>query len=337
MTLPGVGAITLAGFAHAWMFAFALVPIALLALYVVAQIRRQRRVRQFSDPDLLDSVAPRRPQRWRHLPIAVMLVALVFLTVALASPTRDMRIPRNRAVIMLIIDVSQSMRSTDVAPSRLAAAQKAAKQFASQLTPGVNLGLISFAGTANVLVSPTPQHQATISALDNLQTADSTATGAAIFAALQSIATVGAVISTSEGTPPPPARIVLLSDGKENKPTNPDSPQGAYTGARAAKSHGVPVSTISFGTPAGYVTIKDQTVPVPVDAETMKRIAQLSGGQTYSAANLDELNRSYNAVEEQIGYQTVPGPASAGWLRLAVLTATIAILLALLINRRLPT
>jgi Ca-activated chloride channel family protein len=246
------------------------------------------------------------------------------------------RIPRNRAVVMLVIDVSQSMRATDVPPSRLAAARRAAKQFAGQLTPGVNLGLISFAGTANVLVSPTPDHQATVAALDNLRPADSTATGEAIFAALQSIATVAAVLSSGDTTPPP-ARIVLLSDGKENKPSNPDNPHGAYTAARAAKDQGVPISTISFGTPGGVVTLNDQRLPVPVDADMMKRIAELSGGQFYAATNAAELNRSYNAVEQQVGYQTVQGPASAGWLRLAVLIAAFGGLLSLLINRRLPT
>lgn len=327
----------MAGFAHGWLFLFMVVPVAVLALYVATQIRRGRRVRRFTESASLDSVAPSRPPRWRHLPIAVMLIALLLLTVALAGPTRDIRIPRNRAVIMLVIDVSPSMNATDVPPTRLAAAQNAAKQFADRLAPGVNLGLISFAGTANVLVSPTPAHQATISALDNLRTAEQTATGAAILAALQSIATVGAVISAGEGTPPPPARIVLLSDGKENKPTNPDSPQGAYTGARAAKDQGVPISTISFGTKTGSVAINNHTVPVPVDSAMMTRIAQLSGGQSYTASTVDELNRSYDKVEQQIGYESVPGPASAGWLRLAVLTATIAIVLALLINRRLPT
>ncbi len=102
-----------------------------------------------------------------------------------------MRIPRNRAVVMLTIDVSQSMRATDVEPSRLAAAQEAAKQFADQLTPpGINLGLIAYAGTATVLVSPTTNREATKNAIDKLQLADRTATGEAIFTSLQAIATV---------------------------------------------------------------------------------------------------------------------------------------------------
>ncbi len=132
-------------------------------------------------------------------------------------------------------------------PNRMAAAQEAAKQFAGELTPGINLGLIEYAGTATVLVSPTTNRDATKAALDKLQFADRTATGEGIFTALQAIATVGAVIGG--GDTPPPARIVLFSDGKETMPTNPDNPKGAFTAARTAKDQGVPISTISFGTP----------------------------------------------------------------------------------------
>ena len=334
MTAPGIGALSFSGFQHPWLAGFALVPIGLLALYVLAQIRRRRRMRRFADPELADTVVPRRESRWRHVPIAMLLIALLLLTVALAGPSRSIRIPRNRAVIMLAIDVSQSMRATDVAPSRLDAAKQAAKKFAGELTPGVNLGLISFAGTANVLVSPTPQHEATIAALDNLRPDNSTAIGEAIFSALDSIATVAAVLSSNASSPP--ARTVLLSDGKENKPENPNNPRGAYTAARAAKDRGVPISTISFGTGDGYVEVDNQRLPVPVDPDMLQHIAQMSGGQSYKATNVDELNRSYAAVQDQVGYQTVPGPAGSGWLRLAVMSATIAVLLALIINRRLP-
>ena len=89
-----------------------------------------------------------------------VLLCLTLLTIALATPTHDMRIPRNRAVIMLVIDMSQSMRATDVEPNRLKAAEQAATRFAGQLTPGINLGLVGFAGTPYLLVPPTPQHQA---------------------------------------------------------------------------------------------------------------------------------------------------------------------------------
>ncbi|MCW2521251.1 MAG: von Willebrand factor, type, partial [Mycobacterium sp.] len=284
--------------------------------------------------ELLESVAPKRPSRWRHLSAILMVLSLLLFTIAMAGPTNDVRIPRNRAVVMLVIDVSQSMRATDVAPSRLAAAQEAAKQFADQLTPGINLGLIAYAGTATVLVSPTTNRDATKAAIDKLQLADRTATGEGIFTALQAIATVGAVIGG--GDAPPPARIVLMSDGKETVPSNPDNPKGAYTAARTADDQGVPISTVSFGTKYGYVEINDQRQPVPVDDETLRKIAELSGGNAYSASSLEQLKAVFTSLQEQIGYETIKGDASVGWLRLGSLVLALSALAALLINRRLP-
>jgi Ca-activated chloride channel family protein len=146
---------------------------------------------------------------------------------------------------------------------------------------------------------------------------------------------VGAVIGG--GDKPPPARIVLFSDGKETVPSNPDNPKGAYTAARSAKQQGVPISTISFGTKEGYVEINDQRQPVPVDDETMKEVADLSGGQSFSASNLSELKDVYATLQEQIGFETIPGDASTGWLRLGALVLAVAALLALVVNRRLPS
>ena len=308
------------------MLLFGLLPLALLAVYVLVQSRRRRRLRRFTEADV-----PQSPTR--HIPIAVSLLSLILLTIALATPTHDMRIPRNRAVVVLVIDMSQSMRATDVPPNRLKAAEEAATQFATQLTPGINLGLVGFAGTPYLLVPPTPQHQATIDALKKLDFADSTATGEAIFTALHAVSAT----AITGGDTPPPARIVLLSDGKENKPSNPSDPHdGVYTAARLARDEGVPISTISFGTKTGEIEMDGQRVAVPVATDQMKMIAKLSGGQAYTAGNLAELSKSYNAIEKDIGYRTVPGPGSAGWLRLGVLTALIATALALLINRRLP-
>src|SRR6478609_7940033 len=290
MTLPLLGPVTLTGFEHVWFFLFLLVVLGLIGLYIVVQLARQKRMLRFANMELLESVAPKRPSRWRHLPAILLVLSMLLFTVAMAAPTHDVRIPRNRAVVMLVIDVSQSMRATDVSPNRLAAAQEAAKQFADQLTPGINLGLIAYAGTATVLVSPTTNRDATKNAIDKLQLADRTATGEGIFTALQAIATVGAVIGG--GGEPPPARIVLMSDGKETVPANPDNPKGAYTAARTAKDQGVPISTVSFGTPYGDVEINGQRQPVPVDDQTLKKIAELSGGTAYNASSLSELKAS---------------------------------------------
>ena len=335
MTLPLLGPMTLSDFKHPWFFAFLLVVLGLVALYIIVQAARQKRILRFANMELLESVAPTRPSRMRHLPAILLILSLTLLTVAMAGPTQDVRIPRNRAVVMLVIDVSQSMRATDVAPSRLAAAQEASKQFADELTPGINLGLIAYAGTATVLVSPTTNRDATKNAIDKLQLADRTATGEGIFTALQAIATVGAVIGG--GDEAPPARVVLFSDGKETVPSNPDNPKGAFTAARTAKDQGVPISTISFGTPYGYVEINEQRQPVPVDDEMLERIADLSGGEAYTASTLEQLREVYSNLQQQIGYETIKGDASVGWLRLGALLLAVAALAALLINRRLPS
>lgn len=334
MTLPLLGPMTLSGFAHPWFFLFLLVILGLVGLYILMQMARQRRILRFANMELLERVAPKTPTRWRHLSAVLLISSLVLFTVAMAGPTHDIRIPRNRAVVMLVIDVSQSMRATDVEPTRLAAAQEAGKQFADELTAGINLGLIAYAGTATVLTSPTTNREATKAAIDKLQLADRTATGEGIFTALQAIATVGAVIGG--GDTPPPARIVLLSDGKETVPSNPDNPKGAFTAARTAKDQGVPVSTISFGTAYGYVEINEQRQPVPVDDDSLKKIADLSGGSAYTASSLAQLKEVYSTLQDQIGFETIRGDASTGWLRLGAFILALAGLAALLLNRRLP-
>jgi len=120
MTLPLLGPMSLTGFAHPWFFLFLIFVAGLVALYVITQLARQKRILRFANMELLESVAPKRPTRWRHLSAILLICSLVLLTIAMAGPQNDVRIPRNRAVVLLAIDVSQSMRATDVEPSRLA-------------------------------------------------------------------------------------------------------------------------------------------------------------------------------------------------------------------------
>src|SRR5262249_44022999 len=121
VTLPLLGPMTLSGFEHSWFFLFLFAVAGLIALYVVVQLARQKRMLRFANMELLESVAPKRPSRWRHIPAMMLVAALVLFTIAMAGPTHDVQIPRNRAVVMLVIDVSQSMRATDFAPHRTAA------------------------------------------------------------------------------------------------------------------------------------------------------------------------------------------------------------------------
>lgn len=316
-------------FVAPWWFLL-LVAVALLtAGYVVSQRVRRKRVLRFTNLELLERVAPKR-ERWsRHVPAAFLLAALALLTVALAGPTSEQRVPRNRATVMLVVDVSLSMKATDVKPSRLEAAQVAAKSFAEGLTPGINLGLISFAGSATVLVAPTTDRAAVTQSIDGLKLAQSTATGDALVAAMASIDSFGKVVGGAEG--PPPARIVLMTDGKETVGT-----RKAFDAAEDAKKAGTPISTISFGTEDGVVDIEGRQQAVPVDDDSMKEIAKISGGEFFKAASAEELRRVYDTLGEQIGYEKKQADASKPWLLLGTMTAMFAAAAALLLGQRLP-
>ncbi|SEQ35386.1 MULTISPECIES: VWA domain-containing protein [Lentzea] len=316
-------------FVAPWWFLLLVAVVALAAAYVFVQRVRRKRVLRFTNLELLEKVAPKR-ERWsRHVPAAFLLAALALLTVALAGPTAEQRVPRNRATVMLVVDVSLSMKATDVKPSRLEAAQVAAKSFAEGLTPGINLGLISFAGSATVLVAPTTDRTAVSQSIDGLKLAQSTATGDALVAAMASIDSFGKVVGGAEG--PPPARIVLMTDGKETVGT-----RKAFDAAEDAKKAGIPISTISFGTEDGVVDIEGRQQSVPVDDDSMKEIAKISGGEFFKAASAEELRRVYDTLGEQIGYEKKQADASKPWLLLGTLTAMFAAAAALLLGQRLP-
>jgi Ca-activated chloride channel family protein len=329
-------------FSSPWWLLGLLVVAALVVGYLVLLRRRRRDVVRFTNLELLEKVAPRRPGWYRHLPAAALITALAVLTIALAGPQAEAKVPRNRATVMLVIDVSLSMQATDVEPTRLAAAQAAAKSFADQLTPGINLGLVSFAGTAAVLVSPTTDRTSVKRAVDGLKLSESTATGEAIFASMQSVESFSQSVAGSGGPggeeAPPPARIVLMSDGKQTVP-GPDGenePRGAFTAARQAAEAKIPVSTISFGTEYGTIDIEGGRTRVAVDDASMKQIADLSGGQFFTAASEDELRRVYADLSEQIGYEVRRVDTSRPWLAGGALLLVVGLGSGLLLGRRLP-
>lgn len=325
---------SLTGFTTPVWFLLLLVVAALLAGYLWMQRRSRRSTMRFSNLEMLDRVAPRR-QGWpKHVPMALLGVALVLLTVGLAGPTSEQRIPRNRATVMLTMDVSLSMKARDVTPSRFRAAKQAAKEFADKLTPGINLGLVSFAGTATVMVMPTTDRASVKQAIDSLQLSEATATGDGIKAAMSAIDAFGRIVGGGQG--PPPARIVLMADGGQTIPREMDAPRGAYTQANAANQAGVPISTISFGTKHGTIEIQGQRQQVEVDDDAMRRIADLSGGDFYKAASAEQLRQVYDTLQQQIGYETKRADASKSWFALGSLAAILAAGAALLIGRRLP-
>ncbi|WP_028849425.1 VWA domain-containing protein [Thermocrispum municipale] len=313
-----------------------LIGVALLVVgYVLVQRQRKKRTMRFANLALLEKVGAKRQGPVRHVPAALLTVSLILLITAMAGPTADQKVPRNRATVMLVIDVSLSMEADDVKPTRLAAAQESATSFVRGMTPGINLGLISFAGTPSLLVPPTTERESAVRAIKNLKLAESTATGEGIFAALDAIEGFSSVTGGASG--PPPARIVLMADGKQTVPTTDmNDPRGAYTAAREAKKANVPISTISFGTEHGTVDIGGRTFDVEVDDEAMRRIAEISGGDFYKAATGEELKRVYDDLGEQIGYEIKKADASRPWLTLGTLMLLGAAGTSLFIGQRLP-
>jgi Ca-activated chloride channel family protein len=272
---------------------------ALLVLYVLLQLRRKRYAVRFANLELLGKLAPRRPGWRRHVAFGLLLLALVGLTTAMAKPTRDTKVPRDRATVMMAIDVSLSMRAEDVAPDRLRAAQAAAKEFVGLLPPRINLGLVTFSGTANVAVAPTTDRGSVLRALDNLELAERTAIGEAVFSCLDALRTFQSQLAGSDSADgSAPARIVLMSDGTNTWGRSPEQAVGA------AKQADVPVSTIAFGTDDGYIELEGDRVSVPVNHDQLKGIADGTGGSYYAAASAEELSSVYRDLGSQIGYTT---------------------------------
>jgi Ca-activated chloride channel family protein len=321
-------------FSHPWWLLALLVVVALGAAYVWNERRRRRNTMRFTNLGVLEKIAPKRPGKARHAPIALILVALTCLVIALAGPLTTEQVPRNRATVMLAIDVSLSMRATDVSPSRLQTAEQAATEFVDQLPPGINLGLVSFAGTATVLVSPTRDRDSVKRAISTLQLAESTATGEAIQASLASIRSVATQIQGPEQ--PPPGRIILLSDGKQTIPSDLEAPRGAFTAADQAKQQGVPVSAISFGTDYGEIEIEGRPVPVAVADSDMQEIARRSGGDFSKAASQQDLRATYDTLREQIGYESQEVDTGGDWLMAGTILVVIGLGAAFALGARLP-
>ena len=301
---------------------------ALAGLYVWIQRRRHHAAVRFTNLAVLAEVAPPRPGWRRHVPAAAVALALGALIVAIAQPVHQVRVPKEAATVMMVIDVSASMDATDVSPSRLEAATAAAKTFVADLPPQVRVGLVSFDRFARVIASPTVDHQAVLSGIDRLILGTGTATGEAIYTALDALAaandTAGAA-STNQGG----SAMVLLSDGV---PTVGRPVLGA---AQDSADRGVPISTIAFGTADGTVTVQGRLVSVPADPDTMASVAEITSGKFFKAVSAKELRSVYKDIGTRVGYETEQRDASGPVLTLAVFALLAACGLALLWNGRL--
>jgi Ca-activated chloride channel homolog len=308
-----------------WLLA--VVPVlALAGVYVWVQLHRRSYAMRFSNLDLLRSLTPRGIGWRRHASAGALVLSLFVLALGMARPAVDMSQPMERATVILAIDVSLSMEATDVAPTRFKAAQTAAKEFIRELPKNFNVGVVSFAKSANVVASPSKDREQALTAIDGLQLAESTATGEAVFTSLQAIASVPA--DGAQGAPP--ARIVLLSDGfRTYGRTIEDA-------GKASAAANVPVSTIAFGTDNGRVTIGGQTTPVPADKTSLRKLADMTKGHYYEAASASELKRVYSDMGSSIGHRTVAREIGQWFIGFGLLFGLLAAGMSLLWSSRMP-
>jgi Ca-activated chloride channel family protein len=283
------------------------VPAALLTLRL-AERRRMRYAVKYTNLEVLAAVAGGRPWR-RYVPTGLVLLALATLCVAFARPHTTSLVPKERATIVLVLDVSGSMQSSDVRPSRLAAAQQAVRSFIERVPPQVRIGLVSFSGDAQVAAPPTTDRGLLRQSLEGIGTFPAfggTAIGDALAVAVglarQAVIGTAALASASAASSPTKglASILFLSDGHQTR--------GALQplqGAARAKTAGIPVYTVSLGTPHGVVRGEfdgvPQTIPVPPDPDTLRAIAETTGGKFYEAKNAGSLHAAYSKLGSSLG------------------------------------
>ncbi len=267
----------------------------LVAVYVLANRRKNKRGMRFTNTSMLEVIVPKQSQWRRHLSVALALLSLGTLTMAFARPEATIQVARERATVVLVIDASRSMTATDVKPNRLAAAKTAAENFVTDLPEKYNVSVVSMAGNVSILVPPTQQHQTVSRAIETIQPQDSTAIGEGIITALRAVDQAPRDPSDPDSTAP--AAIVLLSDGENTTGRAP-----AQAAAQAAQRK-VPVYTIAYGTQNGFVDLEGQRYAVPPNQQQLQEIAQLTQAKFFAAASADELKTVYQNIGSAVGYE----------------------------------
>jgi Ca-activated chloride channel family protein len=276
-----------------------LIPVLVLA-YVLAQRRRSKYAARFTNLDLLANVVDASPGRRRHVPAALALVALAALLVALARPQAVVAVPRDDATIVLTMDTSASMTATDVPPSRLEAAKSASSSFLDLLPERFRVGLVSFSTIVSVLEEPSDDREAVRRALESLEGDVGTALGDAIVESLALAPDPEEQEELSGGKPL--FAILVLSDGANSIGREP------LDVVDEAQEAGVPIYTIAFGTPQGTVEITNdygvtQTFAVPPDPETLRQVAEQTGGRFFEAPTEADLEAVYDEIGSQVSYE----------------------------------
>lgn len=277
------------------LFGLLLVPLAVGA-YVWFDRRRSRVAARFANPDLLPNVVDRSPGRLRLLPLAVLLLALALMIVGVARPHATLNVPREEATVVLALDVSRSMKATDVEPTRLDAARAAAKVFLEDVPEKFRVGIVTFATRAVVALPPTDDRELASRALDTLTFGEGTAIGDAVALSLQ----MGQRQRDADGAIPPTS-VLMISDGaRDGGILDPEE------AAERARKLGVPVYAVLVGTQEGVVEEMlpggfRQIIRVPPNPETLEQITATTGGELFPAVDEEELKKVYEDLGSRLG------------------------------------
>jgi Ca-activated chloride channel homolog len=315
------------------LFLAGLVLVPLLVWAYVAHARQRARAAEaFALRPVQPSVVPRRPGWRRHVPMAAYALALAALVVALARPETTVAVPDQRASIMLVTDISGSMQATDVQPTRLEAARRAAEDFLDAVPRDIRVGALAFNQRPRALSAPTADRAAVRAALARLEPSGGTATGEALAAALTILARQRGVDGSDK---PPPAAIVLLSDGTSVRGRDP------VDIARDAAEQKIPIYTIALGTDQGTIQVEGangqtETRRVPPDREAMAQVARISGGESFAPTDADALAAVYERLGSQVGTKMEERQVTAWWAGGAVALLAVGAGLSLAWFGRLP-
>ena len=315
------------------LLALLLIPI-VVGMYVLAQKRRARHPVHFSNFAVLAEAA-RVNNLWRrHIPAALLLVALGALLLGAARPHAQVRVPRGEATVVLVLDVSGSMRAQDVDPTRLAAAQNAARTFVDVLPEDFQVGVVSFSDAAEVLAQPSIDRELIERALGSLVADGGTAIGDALVEALA--LDPGLDRGEERAGDKPLAAVILLSDGYQTA----GGVQPLEAAAQADRQ-GLPVFTVALGTPEGVVEVPGpggfpQIQRVPPDPETLQAIAEATDGEFFEAPTEDDLRSIYEDLGRRIGYTTERREVTAAFAGAGFVLATAGVGLASVWGRRFP-
>ncbi len=278
----------------------------LVAGYVRLQRRPAPRPITFPNATLLAAAMARGGRLRRHLPAALYLVALTLLLGALARPVAPMPVPTNKITVVLSLDVSRSMLAQDISPTRMEAAKVAAKEFVRALPAGLKVGLVTFSSYATLIVPPTAEHGRVLDAIDLLSTEFATAIGDGLLEAVWALP--GRVRPSDPFNPPPspsenlpPGTVVLLSDGQSNRGILP------HDAAQIARQQQVKVYSVGIGTPEGtFLNLGGRSIWVRLDEETLKEMAEITGGAYYRTTSAAALRQAYRHLGRVIGWERKP-------------------------------